>query len=85
MSVFPIFAADRLRTRLRERTPEKPDSDVATLPQVSPVVERTLMALSRLDQRLLQRRNPPVGSSVVVAASKPSVADGRFSSPARMS
>jgi hypothetical protein len=43
------------------------------------------MALSRLDQRLLQRRNLPVGSSVVVAASKPSVADGRFSSPARMS
>ena len=85
MSVFPIFAADRLRTRLRERTPEKPDSDVATLPQVSPVVERTLMALSRLDQRLLQRRNPPVGSSVVVAASKPGVADGRSSSPARMS
>jgi hypothetical protein len=85
MSVFPIFAADRLRTRQRERTPEKPDSDVATLPQVSPVVERTLMALSRLDQRLLQRRNLPVGSSVVVAASKPGVADGRFSSPARMS
>jgi len=43
------------------------------------------MALSRLDQRLLQRRNLPVGSSVVVAASKPGVADGRSSSPGRMS
>ena len=70
MSVFPIFAADRLRTRLRERATDRTDADVATLPQVSPTVERTLMALSQVDQGLLRAFNLPFGSSVVVAASK---------------
>jgi SAM-dependent methyltransferase len=72
MSVFPIFAADRLRTRVRERATGRTDPDVATLPRVSPTVERTLMALSRLDQRLLRRFELPFGSSVVVAATKAS-------------
>jgi SAM-dependent methyltransferase len=71
-SVFPIFAADRLRNRVRERATDRTGPDVATLPQVSPTVERTLMALSRLDQRLLRRFELPFGSSVVVAATKAS-------------
>jgi SAM-dependent methyltransferase len=70
MSVFPIFAVDRLRTRVRERVTDGAGPDVATLPRVSSTVERTLMALSRLDQRLLQRFDLPFGSSVVVAATK---------------
>jgi SAM-dependent methyltransferase len=82
MSVFPIFAVDRLRTRLRERATEKRESDVATLPQVSPVVERTLMGLSRLDQGLLRHSDLPFGSSVVVAARKPEDSDRPVHSPA---
>jgi hypothetical protein len=70
MSVFPIFAADRLRTRLRERATDRTHADVATLSQESPTVERALMGLSRLDQGLLRGFNLPFGSSVVVAASK---------------
>jgi SAM-dependent methyltransferase len=79
MSVFPIFAVDRLRARTRERvtrsTPTSPDTGVVSLPQVSPTVERVLLCLSRLDRLLLRRRNLPFGSSVVVAASKPGLHD----------
>ena len=76
MSIFPIFAADRLRTRLRENATRKvsqPESVVVSLPQVSSMVERTLMGMPRLDQRLPRRSDLPFGSSVVVAASKPDV------------
>ncbi|WP_109510315.1 class I SAM-dependent methyltransferase [Nocardioides speluncae] len=79
---FPFFAADRLRTRLRERgrsaTPLA-EGEVPPLPQPSPAVESLLMACSRLDRRLLARRDLPFGSSVVVAAVKPGATDGRRS------
>lgn len=72
---FPFFAADRLRTRWRERGSTTADRPVAAdpeLPQVSPAVERLLLGATRLDRSLLQRRDLPFGSSVVVAARKPS-------------
>ena len=46
------------------------------LPRVSPAVERLLLAATRVDRALLGRRDLPFGSSVVVAARKPSTPDG---------
>lgn len=70
---FPFFAADRMRSRLRERrrgTTAPPDSDIPGLPQVSPSVERLLLGATRVDRAVLRRANLPFGSSVVVAARK---------------
>jgi SAM-dependent methyltransferase len=72
---FPFFVADRARTRLRERRLPKPDLHddvVAPLPEVSPFVERVLLGASRIDHRLLRNRDLGFGSSVLVAARKPS-------------
>lgn len=71
---FPFFAADRLRTRIGQRGQEAPvlaPGEVPPLPEMNPSVERFLMALTRVDQRLLRRADLPFGSSVVVAAEKP--------------
>lgn len=71
---FPFFAADRLRSRVRERMrPVAPDrhAEVMTLAPVSPRVEKLLLGASGLDRRLLGRRNLPFGSSVVCAARRP--------------
>jgi SAM-dependent methyltransferase len=70
---FPFFAADRLRTRLRERRLPEPDLEadaVAPLPEVNPVVERLLLGASAVDKRVLGRRDLAFGSSVLVAARK---------------
>lgn len=65
-AVFPLFVAERARQRLR-----RPAPDAARLPRVSPRADRLLMALSRVDQRLLRRADLPFGSSVFLAALKP--------------
>ena len=71
---FPMFAADRLRTRRLERFDRRDSTHavdgVPELPQVSPLVERVLLGASALDQRLLSRTDLPFGSSVVLAARK---------------
>jgi hypothetical protein len=70
--VFPFFAAQRLSSRalggLRKETtaPE----DVVSLPQVPSWMSRLFLSLSRVDARLLRRRDLPFGSSVLVAATK---------------
>ncbi len=64
-AVFPMFAAERMVRRLRR------SSSSARLPHVSPVVDRTLRALSRAESRVLRRVDLPFGSSVLVAAVKP--------------
>lgn len=74
-AVFPFFAAERLLRRVKQglarvegrTTP----ADVVSVPQVSARVERMLLALARVDERLLASHNLPFGSSVVVAATKP--------------
>jgi len=66
-AVFPFFAAERAVRRLRQRVGRDPESGLA---QVSPRVDRMLMWLSQLDQRLLRGRDLPFGSSVFVAALK---------------
>jgi SAM-dependent methyltransferase len=66
-ATLPAFAAERLVRRLR---PGRTSVDTA-LPSVSPLLERGLLGLCRLDQRVLGRRDLPFGSSVVLAAIKP--------------
>lgn len=69
---FPVFAVDRLGRRMAQRSGTASDAEgVASLPDVAPIAERLLVALSSIDRRLLARRNLPFGSSVVVAALKP--------------
>ena len=71
---FPFFAADRLRTRWRERglpAVDRPVPTVPELPRVGPAVERLLLGATRVDRALLRRGDLPFGSSVVVAARKP--------------
>ncbi len=73
-ATFPMFAADRLRRRWRERGDGGPTSTrdgLPELPQVSPLVERVLLGATSLDERILRSSNLPFGSSVVLAASKP--------------
>ena len=63
---FPLFAADRLRSRLLRRRGERVrDSNL------SPRAERALLGLCRFDERVLRRANLPFGSSIFVAARKP--------------
>lgn len=65
-ATFPLFVAERARRRLRSA----PEGAAGRLPAVSPRLDRLLMALSRLDARLLRGRDLPFGSSVFVAAVK---------------
>ena len=71
--VFPMFVAERVaraaRHRLVRRT-HRP-ADVVDVPEVGQGVERVLLGLCRLDERLLARRDLPFGSSVFLAAVKP--------------
>jgi SAM-dependent methyltransferase len=67
-ATFPLFLAERGRRRLRRRAGRAPAS---RLPSVSPRADRVLMRLSRIDQRVLERRDLPFGSSVLLAAVKP--------------
>ncbi len=65
--VFPVFAAERAVRRLRGRQSAPADG----LPQVSPAQDRVLMGLSRVERRVLRRRDLPFGSSVFLAAHRP--------------
>ena len=71
-AVFPFFAAERLVRRARHSLSRRTTApaDVVTLPRTPQVVDRTLERLTRLDRRWLATRNLPVGSSVVVVATK---------------
>jgi hypothetical protein len=66
--VFPFFAAERLKRRLTkpEPAPEK------QLPSVSPTMDKVLMGLTRAEARVIRRGDLPFGSSVFLAATKPS-------------
>jgi SAM-dependent methyltransferase len=72
-SVFPMFAVERLLRRLRHRLTRRQEgaADIVAVPQPPAFVERLLLALCRLDERWLARRDLAVGSSVVLAAEKP--------------
>ena len=72
-AVFPFFAADRLLRRAKMALVSGPTGpeDVVTLPNTPAAVDRTLARLSRFDRWWLARRDLPVGSSVVLAATRP--------------
>ena len=76
MGTFPVFAAERLLRRLRDRLTGRrgglAPGEVPPLPHVPPPLERLLMLLCRIDEHLLPTRDLPFGSSVLVAATKPS-------------
>ena len=67
-AVFLFFVAERALRRIKGRTRDTAEQGLAP---VSPWVDRMLMGLSRLDQRLLRGRNLPFGSSVFLAALTP--------------
>lgn len=71
-STFPMFVAERLVRKVRERGKAEPlgPCEAPQLPRVAPPVERMLMGLARLDARMLGSRDLPFGSSVVVAATR---------------
>lgn len=75
--VFPFFALQRLASgllgSLKRRHTSAP-ADIVDLPQVSPRLSQLFLALCRVDQRVLRRADLPFGSSVVVAARKPTSA-----------
>jgi SAM-dependent methyltransferase len=64
--VFPMFAAERVVRRLR-----RPEPNEGSLPQVSPTLDSLFMKLSRVESRLLRRRDLPFGSSIFLSAEKP--------------
>jgi hypothetical protein len=71
---FPMFAAERLSRRLKERvgagSAELAPGEVPPLPRVHPAVRRMLLWLCGLDRRLLPGHDLPFGSSVLVVATK---------------
>jgi SAM-dependent methyltransferase len=64
-AVFPFFLAERVVRRVKKPGAEQ------RLTAVPRRLERVLMRLSRLDERLLGRFDLPFGSSVFLAAVKP--------------
>lgn len=73
-SVLPFFTAERVARRAQatlSRGGSTTPSDVVELPQLPSWLSRFFLGLSRLDRRVLERRDLPAGSSVVVAARKP--------------
>lgn len=72
-AVFPLFAIQRVMTRIADRLNRKNEApaDVVELPSVSPFLSAILLRLCRLDERVLRTRDLPFGSSVVIAATKP--------------
>jgi SAM-dependent methyltransferase len=76
MGTFPLFTGERLLRRLRDRLSgrrggELEPGQVPPLPHVPRLLERALMLLCRVDERLLPNRDLPFGSSVLIAARKP--------------
>jgi SAM-dependent methyltransferase len=68
--VFPAFVAERAVRSARHRIARRTDrpADVVDVPRVHPAVEKVLLGLCRLDERVLVRRDLPFGSSVFLAA-----------------
>ena len=64
--VFPLFAAERLRRRLRPPAAGRPGSRRSRR-----ALDRVLMGLCRAEARVLRRRDLPFGSSVFLVADKP--------------
>lgn len=72
--VFPFFTAERLARRVSERGGSKrgwDEHDLPELPQPSAWQEKLLYGASKLDEKLIGKRNLPFGSSLFLVARKP--------------
>ena len=69
--VFPFFVAERVVRRIKSRRQQLGTGAEQRLTPVSPAMDKVLMGLIALDQRVLRRRDIPFGSSVLLAAVKP--------------
>ena len=73
--VFPFFAAERLARRAQRAFGPYDDrqhpEETVTLPEVPSSLERMFLWLCRKEQRMLEKRDLPFGSSVVLAAVRP--------------
>ena len=71
-TVFPLFAAERLARRLRDRVRGADRggyaADIVDVPSMPRPVHHGLLALCRLDERILRSADLPWGSSVLLAA-----------------
>jgi hypothetical protein len=69
-AVFPFFAAERVVRRLRSGAKPAADPSETRLPQVSPLMDKVLMGLTRAELKVIGKHGLPFGSSVLVAAVK---------------
>lgn len=69
-SVFPMFVAERLMRRMREKR-RGPATSRPPLTQPSRAIEKMLMSATAAEQRYLRKRSAPFGSSIFLAAEKP--------------
>ena len=67
-SVFPMFTAERLFRRVRDRGRTTSAVDIVQVPQLPRPLHHTLLGLCRIDQRLIGSRDLPFGSSIFLAA-----------------
>jgi SAM-dependent methyltransferase len=65
-AVFPFFAAERIVRRLRGASGQEANR----LPEVSPLMDKVLMGLTCVEQKVIRNHAIPFGSSVLVAAVK---------------
>ncbi len=70
MSVFPLFAAERIVRRVAGGRRTHAPADIVEVPMVSRPVHHILLTLCGLDRRVLAARDLPFGSSVFVAATR---------------
>jgi hypothetical protein len=68
-AVFPFFAAERVVRRLKGGH-DSADPTASRLPEVSPMMDKVLMGLTRAEEKVIRSHNLPFGSSVLVAAVK---------------
>ena len=73
-TVFPAFTAQRLAARVRERRAAHSravgPADIVPALRAPSLVERSLLAMCRVDEALLARHDLAFGSSVLLAASR---------------
>jgi SAM-dependent methyltransferase len=70
-AVFPFFAAERIVRRLKRGS----DPSASRLPEVSPMMDKVLMSLTRAEEKVIRKHDLPFGSSVLIAAVKPTGSD----------
>lgn len=82
-AVFPFFAAERLARKVVGKLARKTvgPADIVSVPRLPPTVESMMRSLTRFDHHALRRGwDLPFGSSILVAAVKPTATRKRAAS-----